>query len=129
MSKQNVRSNDNQNSAQVVTLPLMLHGKEFPVNEDEGAFSNFFLDKITKSMKQNHPESDYELEKNESGEVTSVIWRNVGEAQKKELEDALDWSLRKVEENRKANIKIEIWISSVAGIFSVDTILCPNQRL
>jgi hypothetical protein len=104
MSKQNVRSNDNQNSAQVVTLPLMLHGKEFPIKVDEGAFSNFFLDKITKNTKQNHPESDYELEKNERGEVTSVIWRNVGESQKKELEDALDWSLRKVEENRKANI-------------------------
>jgi hypothetical protein len=104
MSKQNARSKDNQDSVEVVTLPLMLHGKEFPVKEDEGAFSNFFLDKITKSMKQNHPEVDYELEKNDHDEVTSVIWRNLGEAQKKELEDALDWSLRKVEENRKANI-------------------------
>jgi hypothetical protein len=53
---------------------------------------------------EKHPEAKYELEKNREGKVTSVVLRNVTEPQRKELEDALEWSLRKVEENRKAGI-------------------------
>jgi hypothetical protein len=36
--------------------------------------------------------------------ISSVTWRNVSEAQRRELEDAPEWSLRKIEENRKADI-------------------------
>ncbi len=82
----------------------MLHGNAFPIKEDAGPFANFYLDKVANAMKEKHPESSFELEKNSENLVTSIVWRNITENQKKELDDALEWTLRKVDENRKAEI-------------------------
>jgi hypothetical protein len=83
---------------------LMLRGSPFPIKEDSGPFANFYLDKVASAMREKHPETSFELEKNSENLVTAVIWRNITENQKKELDDALDWALRKEDENRKAEI-------------------------
>ena len=88
----------------IYRFDLVLHGKPFPVREDEGPFTNFFLDKISKNIKEKYPESNYQLEKNENSEVTAVVWQNINENLRREIEDALEWSLRKIDENRKAGI-------------------------
>jgi len=82
----------------------MLHGNPYPVKETEGPFENFYLNKITSSMREKHPQSAYELQRNTEGLVTAVVWHNITEDQEKELKDALDWTLRKIEENRRAGI-------------------------
>ena len=83
-------------------FPLNLHGNPFPVLENEGPFSNFYLDKISKNVREKYPKAHYELEKNTNQEVTAVIWYNINDYLRKELDDALEWTLRKTEENRKA---------------------------
>lgn len=83
---------------------LILHGNSFPVMEDEGPFSSFFLDKISKNIREKYPKAHYDLEKNASSEVTAVIWYNINDNLRKELDDALEWTLRKIEENRKAGL-------------------------
>jgi hypothetical protein len=83
---------------------LVLHGNPFPVIEDEGPFTNFFLDKISKNIREKYPKAHYELEKNTNSEVTAVIWYNITDDLRKELDDALEWTLRKTEENRKAGL-------------------------
>lgn len=83
---------------------LVLRGNPYPVKEDDGPFANFYLNKLSTNMREKHPEASYELEKNSDGLVTAVVWHNISEAQQKELQDALDWTLRKIEENRKAEI-------------------------
>ncbi len=65
-------------------FPLNLHGNPFPVMQDEGPFSNFFLDKISKSVREKYPKAHYELEKNANQQVTAVIWYNINDDLRKE---------------------------------------------
>jgi len=102
-SKKN-RVSDNAGREISHRFNLILHGNPYPVMEDEGPFSNFFLDKISKNIREKYPRAHYELEKNANLQVTAVIWYNINDNLRKELEDALEWTLRKTEENRKAGL-------------------------
>ena len=76
-----VRNNAGTNEV-ALRLELKLDGKPFPVRGKD-------------------PAAKFELEKNREGQVVAVIWRNLdGEGEEKDLEDALNWSLRKVKEKR-----------------------------
>lgn len=100
------KSHDSKNEGKETShrFTLILHGNPFPVMEDEGPFSNFFLDRISKNIREKYPKAHYELEKNSNSQVVAVTWYNINEDLRKEINDALEWTLRKVEENRKAGL-------------------------
>lgn len=82
----------------VSRFELKLQGKDFHISEKETPFSRFFLGKICRGISLQNPSSHYELEKGEDGLVSAVLWYNLPEAQKREVENTLAWSLKKISE-------------------------------
>ncbi|MGI0090646.1 MAG: hypothetical protein ACREBS_02955 [Nitrososphaerales archaeon] len=87
--------------APTAKFELNLGGEPFPVSEEESPFSRFFIGKICGTIKDANPRSSFELEKDERGRVTAVVWHNIGETQQREIANTLAWSMRKVAEKRK----------------------------
>lgn len=79
---------------------LKLQGRNYFVSEKEPPFSRFFIGKICRGISEQNPGACYELEKNEQGLVTAIVWHNLPEAQKREVENTLAWSLKKILENK-----------------------------
>ena len=87
----------------VKKFELVLNGRAFHVNEGEAPFSRFFLGKICKTVAEHNPGSSFELEKDERRRVSAVVWHNLPEAQQKEIENTLAWSLRKIAEKKRSS--------------------------
>jgi hypothetical protein len=85
-------------SVVVSRYELKLHGQDFHVSENEAPFSRFFLGKICRGISVENPGSHYELEKGKDGLVSAIIWYNLPEARRREIENTLVWSLRKISE-------------------------------
>jgi len=81
---------------------LKLQDHDFFISEKEAPFARFFIGKICRSISEQNPDSRYELEKNNEGLVKAVVWYNLRETQKKEIENTLAWSLKKIFENKLA---------------------------
>jgi hypothetical protein len=85
---------------------LKLDNKPFPVEENEGPFSKFFVNKICKEIEANNPPARFELEKNSNGQVVAVVWENLdGERVAMQISNTLDWTLRKVKEDRTKKVQ------------------------
>ena len=78
-----------------------LNGSAFPVKESEEPFSRFFINKVCKGIASKSPGSRYELMKNNAGQISGIIWHNIDEKQEREIYNTLQWTLRKVEQNRR----------------------------
>jgi hypothetical protein len=81
---------------------LKLQGRDYFISEKEAPFSRFFIGKICRSISEQNPDSHFELEKSDDGLVRAIVWYNLPEAQKREVENTLAWSLKKISENKVA---------------------------
>jgi hypothetical protein len=88
---------------------LKLEGKPFPIQENEGPFTKFFVNKICKGIEANHPPARFELERNDAGQVIAVMWEYLdGEKIAREISSTLDWTVRKVVETRSKTSKTAV---------------------
>jgi hypothetical protein len=85
----------------VKKFELAIDGKAFHIAESEAPFSRFFIGKICKSVAEHNPGAHFQLEKDERGRVSSIVWHNLPHGQEKEIANTLLWSLKKVAEKRK----------------------------
>jgi hypothetical protein len=82
---------------------LTFGNKKFPIKENEGPFTKFFINKIAKGILANNPGARFRLEKNDSHQVVAVVWENLDdEGAAKEIARTLEWTVRKVLESRKS---------------------------
>jgi len=89
-------------SVSISRFELKLQGLDYFISEKEAPFSRFFIGKICRGICEQNPDSHYELEKSEDGFVKAIVWYNLPESQKKEIENTLAWSLKKISENKVA---------------------------
>jgi hypothetical protein len=86
----------------VSRFELKLQGRDYFVSEKEVPFSRFFVGKICHGIIEQNPGSRFELERNDEGLVRAVVWYNLPDAQKRDVENTLAWSLKKISENKVA---------------------------
>jgi hypothetical protein len=111
VTSQNMKSSigTTGNSRDRRRFELKLDGKPFPIQENEGPFTKFFVNKICKRVEANHPPARFELERNDTGQVTAVIWECLdGERIAGEISNTLDWTVRKVVETRSKTSKAAV---------------------
>ncbi|HZW54984.1 MAG TPA: hypothetical protein VFF30_01710 [Nitrososphaerales archaeon] len=89
-----------------------LNGSVFPVEESEEPFSRFFINKVCKGISSKTPGARYEITKNDSGQAAGIIWHNIDEKQEREIYNTLQWTLRKVEQNRRQSRSVKDSTSS-----------------
>lgn len=81
-------------------IELKMDGKDFPVKENEGPFTRFFLNKVCNSQVSKNADSWYQLEKNDSSEINAILFYNIDKKSAKEIENTLSWTLGKIRERR-----------------------------
>jgi hypothetical protein len=103
---QNASPSPSSLSSSYATIEFLLDGMSYPIAEDEHPFRSFFLGKVCKGICDSHPDCRYELVKNASGEVVGMIWWGLDSSKYLgEIKSALDWTLKRIDENRRRNAK------------------------
>jgi len=75
-----------------------------PVFESEVPFSSFYVKRILTRFHEKHPGFSWAFSKDVKDAITVITFRGLpSEDSKKELEAALQWSVKKVLQNRSMN--------------------------
>jgi hypothetical protein len=97
-------SNSQNEGSSLSRFELKLKGNDYFVSEIEAPFSRFFVGKICRTIIEQNPGSYFELERTENGLVRAIVWHNLPETQRREIENTLAWSLKKISENKVAPV-------------------------
>jgi hypothetical protein len=100
------RTQDSNTISSPYVLRFDVDGKPVTVSEDESPFQSFFVGRILKGMKSKYPSFDWKFIKNTNGQIYEAhFFGELSESQRKEIGTTLDWTLKRIVENRAKKSK------------------------